>query len=235
MLAQDRLDEGLPEEDDHHSDDGNVAAGDDTQVQDMEEASSSEEDDDDDDDDDNTSSDSSSEDEDAPALPPSPPPTPLAPSKAMPPPASQAIQPIPELPKPGRVIVRDYDPRKSKAAKEGRASDQFLVSPITGEKISAGEVDQHLKISMLDPRWLENKKKQEKESISQDNVFAGGDSVKSSLKLLAERRTDIFGAGDEETMIGRKIGEAETRKDDNTKIIWDGHSNSIEASTRAAR
>jgi len=36
---------------------------------------------------------------------------------------------------------------------------------------------------------------------------------------LAERRTDIFGVGVEETAIGKKIGEEESRKDDKVKSI----------------
>lgn len=50
---------------------------------------------------------------------------------------------------------------------------------------------------------------------------------------MAERRTDIFGVGDEETAIGKKIGEEEVRKDD--RVTWDGHTSSVEAATRAAR
>jgi len=34
---------------------------------------------------------------------------------------------------------------------------------------------------------------------------------------LAERRTDIFGVGVEETAIGKKIGEEESRKDDKVR------------------
>lgn len=34
---------------------------------------------------------------------------------------------------------------------------------------------------------------------------------------MAERRTDIFGVGVEETAIGKKIGEEETRKDDKVR------------------
>ena len=52
---------------------------------------------------------------------------------------------------------------------------------------------------------------------------------------MAERRTDIFGVGDEaaqETMIGRKMGEEETRPDPK---IWDGHATSAENAARAAR
>lgn len=50
---------------------------------------------------------------------------------------------------------------------------------------------------------------------------------------LAERRTDIFGVGDEETAIGKKIGEEEKRRDE--RVTWDGHTSSVEAATRAAR
>lgn len=53
------------------------------------------------------------------------------------------------------------------------------------------------------------------------------------MKLLAERRTDIFGVGNEETAIGKKIGEEDVRKDE--KVTWDGHTSSVEAATRAAR
>jgi splicing factor 3A subunit 1 len=38
-----------------------------------------------------------------------------------------------------------------------------------------------------------------------EEVFAGGSSIGSSLKMLAERRTDIFGVGLEETQIGKKV------------------------------
>lgn len=64
-------------------------------------------------------------------------------------------------------------------------------------------------------------------------VYAAGTAIESSLKQLAERRTDIFGVGDEETGIGKKLGEEETRKDE--RVTWDGHTSSVEAATRAAR
>lgn len=60
-----------------------------------------------------------------------------------------------------------------------------------------------------------------------------GPAIEASLKQLAERRTDIFGVADEETVIGKKLGEEETRKDE--RATWDGHTSSVEAATRAAR
>lgn len=47
--------------------------------------------------------------------------------------------------------------------------------------------------------------------------FSAGSAIEASLKQLAERRTDIFGVGDEETAIGKKIGEEDKRKDE--KVI----------------
>jgi splicing factor 3A subunit 1 len=57
------------------------------------------------------------------------------------------------------------------------------------------------------------------------------------LKQLAERRTDIFGVGEEaaqEAEIGKKMGEEDRRLIDD-KIQWDGHTSSAEATARAAR
>jgi len=45
-------------------------------------------------------------------------------------------------------------------------------------------------------------------------TLVSGAAIEESLKHLAERRTDIFGVGDEETAIGKKIGEEDVRKDD---------------------
>jgi hypothetical protein len=44
-----------------------------------------------------------------------------------------------------------------------------------------------------------------------------GSAIEASLKQLAERRTDIFGVGDEETAIGKKIGEEDKRKDEKVR------------------
>ena len=47
-----------------------------------------------------------------------------------------------------------------------------------------------------------------------DTHCLAGSAIEASLKQLAERRTDIFGVGDEETAIGKKIGEEDKRKDE---------------------
>lgn len=61
-------------------------------------------------------------------------------------------------------------------------------------------------LGLLDPKWIEERNRQIQEKTEQEEVIAGGSSIESSLKHLAERRTDIFGAGTEEAGIGKKVG-----------------------------
>lgn len=88
--------------------------------------------------------------------------------------------------------------------------DEYLISPITGEKIQASKMQEHMRIGLLDPRWLEQRDRSIRERQIEDEVYAPGQDIQSSLKQLAERRTDIFGV--EETAIGKKIGEEEIQK-----------------------
>ena len=48
---------------------------------------------------------------------------------------------------------------------------------------------------MLDTRWVEERDKQITAKAKEDVVFAPGGAIESNLKLLAERRSDIFGTG----------------------------------------
>lgn len=129
-----------------------------------------------------------------------------------------------------KVIIKKYDPKQvQKPAPKPPQADDFLISPITGERIPASKMAEHMRIGLLDPRWIEQREKHT-EKRGQDNVFAVGTAIEASLKQLAERRTDIFGVGDEETVIGKKLGEEESRKDE--RVTWDGHTSSVEAATR---
>ncbi|XP_026759772.2 splicing factor 3A subunit 1 [Galleria mellonella] len=148
------------------------------------------------------------------------------------PPARQAGEEAPLPPRPDRVVVKKYDPKRSRP-QPTPASEEWLVSPITGEKIPANKVADHVRIGLLDPRWLEQRDRAAAERTDRDEALAPGAAIEASLKQLAERRTDIFGVGDEETTIGKKIGEEEKRRDD--RVTWDGHTSSVEAATRAAR
>lgn len=130
-----------------------------------------------------------------------------------------------------KVVVKKYDPKQVQKVAKPTVNDEYLISPITGEKIPASKVAEHMRIGLLDPRWVEQRDKHI-EKVREENVYAPGAAIEASLKQLAERRTDIFGVGDEEAAIGKKLGEEEPRKDD--RVTWDGHTSSVEAATRAA-
>ncbi|XP_062398240.1 splicing factor 3A subunit 1 [Sardina pilchardus] len=149
---------------------------------------------------------------------------PLPPDNPMPP-------PLP--PTPDHVIIRkDYDPKASKPQPSVVAPDEYLISPITGERIQASKMQEHMRIGLLDPRWLEQRDRSLRERQVEDEVYAPGLDIESSLKQLAERRTDIFGV--EETAIGKKIGEEEIQKPEE-KVTWDGHSGSMARTQQAAQ
>lgn len=60
-------------------------------------------------------------------------------------------------------------------------------------------------VGLLDPKWIMERTRALNEKKEQEDVYAPGVSIESSLKQLAERRTDIFGSGVEETQIGKKV------------------------------
>lgn len=139
------------------------------------------------------------------------------------------------------VIRKDYDPRQSKKQAQPTTNsanaklDGWVISPITNEKIPAEKLAEHMRYGLLDPRWVEQREKAMQEKLQQEEVFAPGVAIESSLKQMAERRTDIFGVGIDETEIGKKIGEEEVKAAAKDKITWDGYSSSAEATARAAR
>ncbi|XP_062855537.1 splicing factor 3A subunit 1 [Trichomycterus rosablanca] len=149
---------------------------------------------------------------------------PLPPENPMPP-------PLP--PTPDQVIIRkDYDPKASKHQVILPPGDEYLISPITGERIPASKMQEHMRIGLLDPRWLEQRDRGLRERQIEEEVYAPGLDIESSLKQLAERRTDIFGV--EETAIGKKIGEEEIQRPEE-KVTWDGHSGSMARTQQAAQ
>lgn len=52
--------------------------------------------------------------------------------------------------------------------------DDYLISPITGEKIPASKVQEHMRIGLLDPRWVEQRDKQVNDKLNQETVYAAG-------------------------------------------------------------
>jgi splicing factor 3A subunit 1 len=159
----------------------------------------------------------------------------MHPPSAIPPPPGTLPMPrsdLPLPPNPDKVIIRkDYDPRAKMHPQHKATSEEYFTSPITGERIPASSIPEHMRISLLDPKWIDQKEKEKKEREEQEEVLAPGVSIEKQLKTMAEYRRDIFGRGVDETTIGKKIGEEERRKEEN---VWDGHSATMEKTTKRA-
>lgn len=125
-----------------------------------------------------------------------------APAPALEPvPAPESPPPLP-APEPQMKIVRNYKKPEVLAA-EARAraaggSDavKFAVSPITGELVAVNEMAEHMRISLIDPKW-----KVQKEAMLaklRDSTMANDEEVATNVLMLARTRPDIFGTTDEE-------------------------------------
>lgn len=65
-------------------------------------------------------------------------------------------------------------------------------------------------VGLLDPKWREQKARQDREKKEQETVYDTGVNIEVNLRSIAERRTDIFGVGGEEAEIGKKVCASST-------------------------
>lgn len=70
-----------------------------------------------------------------------------------------------------KVVIKKYDPKQvQKPAPKAVQPEEFLISPITGERIPASKMAEHMRIGLLDPRWIEQRDKHTVDKLNQDNV-----------------------------------------------------------------
>uniref|UniRef100_A0A7E4ZVE5 Splicing factor 3A subunit 1 n=1 Tax=Panagrellus redivivus TaxID=6233 RepID=A0A7E4ZVE5_PANRE len=137
---------------------------------------------------------------------------------------AQPRQPAPTADIPEDVIVRDYDPKKRPPAK-AKLSDQYIISPLTNERIPANKLEEHVRYNTVDPQYKVQRDREMMDRIDEDPTNASGTEISRNISKLAERRTDIFGVGEksvEQTAIGRKLGEEERNPNQvDPKPVWD--------------
>lgn len=94
------------------------------------------------------------------------------------PPRSEPVIKPPPLPPSGpgssAQIRRGYDPKAPKPAPPPMVPEEYLVSPITGERVPASAMAEHMKINLLDPRWKEQRDRAMSEKKTQEEVYAEG-------------------------------------------------------------
>ncbi|CAG8575996.1 8929_t:CDS:10, partial [Racocetra fulgida] len=116
-------------------------------------------------------------------------------------------------------IVKDYVPKPY--APKATTERQTVICPRCNQAVPVDEMDNHVRIELLDPKWKEQKMAADAKK-KESNLLQEGTDVAKILKTFSGYRSDIF--GNEETEIGRKIGEEEEKKKriEKEKVVWDG-------------
>lgn len=123
-------------------------------------------------------------------------------------------------------VVRNYQ----RVTKTGQTYDptKFVVSPITGELVAIEDMAEHMRISLMDPQW-----KEQREAMMakiKDNTKADDDEIGRNLLSLARTRPDIFGTTEEEVTqaVSSSIQEKMT-SGVGRPVVWDGQTQGGEA------
>lgn len=131
--------------------------------------------------------------------------------------------PLEEQEQPMR-IVKNWKRPEERIASE-RDPTKYVVSPITGELIPISEMSEHMRISLIDPKYKEQKERMF--AKIRETTLAQDDEISKNIMGLARTRPDIFGTTEEEVSNAVKA-EIEKKKDEQPKqVIWDGHTGSI--------
>ncbi|KAK0210563.1 Pre-mRNA splicing factor PRP21 like protein-domain-containing protein [Desarmillaria ectypa] len=118
-------------------------------------------------------------------------------------------------------IRTDYVPKLG--SKNSKTA--MTTCSICGQQIPIDELQEHMRIELLDPRWKEQRDVLEARK-AQSSELQKGANVVSSLKNLARTRVDIFGAEADEERRKREEEEERERRKEREKVVWDGHTNS---------
>ncbi|XP_057982982.1 probable splicing factor 3A subunit 1 [Malania oleifera] len=128
-----------------------------------------------------------------------------------------------EEPEPPMRIVKNWKRPEERIPVE-RDPTNFVVSPITGELIPINEMSEHMRISLIDPKYKEQKERMF--AKIRETTLAQDDEISRNIVGLARTRPDIFGTTEEEVSNAVKA-EIEKKEDQPKLVIWDGHSGSI--------
>ncbi|XP_057476392.1 LOW QUALITY PROTEIN: probable splicing factor 3A subunit 1 [Actinidia eriantha] len=134
------------------------------------------------------------------------------------------MKPPPEENEPPMRIVKNWKRPEERIPAE-RDPTKYVVSPITGELIPISEMSEHMRISLIDPKYKEQKERMF--AKIRETTLAQDDEISRNIVGLARTRPDIFGTTEEEVSNAVKA-EIEKKKDEQPKqVIWDGHTGSI--------
>ncbi|GLJ36513.1 hypothetical protein SUGI_0733490 [Cryptomeria japonica] len=137
-------------------------------------------------------------------------------------PQTSAALPQEEMDPPMRIVKNWKRPEERVLVEKDPT--KFVVSPITGELVPINEMAEHMRISLIDPKYKEQKERMM--AKLRETTLAPDDEISRNIVGLARTRPDIFGTTEEEVSNAVKA-EIEKKKEEPKQVIWDGHTGSI--------
>ncbi|KAI9064210.1 hypothetical protein FKP32DRAFT_1591634 [Trametes sanguinea] len=129
---------------------------------------------------------------------------------------ARAIQASSEVGGPMKIKT-DYVPKLQR-----KGVEKLTTCTICGQQIPVDELQEHMRIELLDPKWKSQRDALEARK-AQASELQRGANVVSSLKNLARTRVDIFGAEADEEKRKKEEEEERQRRKEREKVVWDGH------------
>lgn len=120
-------------------------------------------------------------------------------------------------------IVREYDfkAEREREAREREARSKMQYVTPKGQTVAVGDVAQHMRVELLDPRWMEQQKiAQERRETT---ILAPGEEIQRNLGGFIRTRQEMQDPKD-------AAAEDPAKK---KKVLWDGFSDSAQVTAQA--
>ena len=145
--------------------------------------------------------------------------SPAPPAIPTPPPSTASPAPQPAPGQPPMRIRQDYIPR----AQQRAARAATALCPNCGQQIPINELDNHLRIELLDPEW---KKQQAKATARSAHTNLGGTDVAANLKRL-RAQTDRAQAADPVAEAASRVLAEQEEDERRKKLKLDGTNDAV--------
>ncbi|KAF8930096.1 Pre-mRNA splicing factor PRP21 like protein-domain-containing protein [Dissophora ornata] len=120
-------------------------------------------------------------------------------------------------------IKEDYVPKAFKGRTGAALEEATQTCPRCGEQVKLSEMDEHVRVELLDPRWKELREQAEAKTKA-SNMVSDGTDVARNLSLLKAHRTDIFSSEEE---LSRNAEEERRRQIEKEVNVWDGQTATV--------
>ncbi|EGT53666.1 hypothetical protein CAEBREN_14992 [Caenorhabditis brenneri] len=75
------------------------------------------------------------------------------------------------------VIVRDYDPKRNSQTQKQKQVENWIISPLTGERIPSDKLAEHVRYNTVDSQYKEDRDRHIVERSTEEPVLALGADI----------------------------------------------------------